>query len=393
MAPIGVKDGPGVSFLIRAPEDQETKTMRKAEEKMAGYSVFTMEDIYEDRPPRTYAVHGVNEMPSVNILYGTPTAMKSMLLADKVHCILNGIPWLRGDGIPGVRTTKTGVLWVDMDNGRRRTKDRLAAIGRHYGTPKDAPLYVVSCPSEGLSMKEPEHVLRLQDTISFDVGYVVVDNLGYVSGGADENTTAMVPVMGAFRALSERTGVAFEIIHHERKGSALGNERAGDKIRGSSSIEGALDRAFRVVRKEDDDFVTVFSIKERDQRIRPMSARFHFRWDTRPGYEEELGEAWFTGESADTIEFQVQRAILSFVSVERHNQTEIIEKMKEDFEDEKVGKPTILKALKWLEDDGKVVKEPGAKGAILYRSSDGLSKFTDIVGYNHEIVPTEVGVG
>jgi hypothetical protein len=316
--------------------------------------------------------------------------MKSMLLADKVQCILNGIPWLQNDrGVPAIKTTKTGVLWFDMDNGKRRTLDRLAAMGRHYGTPKDAPLYIVSCPAEGLNMREPEEVMRLQDTISADIGYVVVDNLGYVSGGADENTTQMVPVMGAFRALAERTGVAFEIIHHERKGNSLANERAGDKIRGSTSIEGALDRAFRAVRENGEDLITLFSVKERDQKIRPMGARFHFLWDE----NEELKEAWFSGEDSDTKELKTERVIMDFVGDGRPNQTDIINYVRDELAEFKVGKPTIVKALDWLVQNNRLVTETGGRGAILYRRPTdqqlSLDKFNDVVNYDKEIVPTD----
>ena len=350
---------------------------------MSGFDFLTLEDAYQERHPRTYALQGITEMPSVNILYGTPTSMKSMLLADKVHCILNGIPWLQNDhGALGVQTNKTGILWVDFDNGRRRTLDRLAAVGRHYGTRKDAPLYIVSCPAEGLNMRSPESFLRLESTISSDVGYVVVDNLGYVSGGADENSTEMVPVMGAFRTLAERTGVAFDIVHHERKSSASAGERAGDKIRGSTSIEGALDRAFRVVRTPGEDLITVYSVKERDQAVKPMSARFKFVHDI----YGELREAWFVGETADTVEFKVQKSILSFVEYEKRNQTQVIKHVHAEFEKEKVGRPAITKALNNLVNTGRLITTPGNCGAILYEKptdkQTSLDTFTDIVPTN-----------
>jgi hypothetical protein len=352
---------------------------------MAGFDFLTLEDAYQERPPRKYAVHGINEMPSVNILYGTPATMKSMIEADKVHCILNGIPWLQNEHATAINTTRTGVLWIDFDNGKRRTLDRLAAVGRHYGTPRDAPLYIVSCVPEGLNMRDPDSVLRLRESISTDIGYVVVDNLGYVSGGADENSTQMIPVMGAFRTLSEQTGAAFTIIQHERKGSTTSTDRAGDKIRGSTSIEGALDRAFRVTRNEGEDLITIHSVKERDQRIRPISARFHFTHDA----SNELREAWFTGEDANTIDSRVQKAVLRFVGDEERNQSQIIDTVTAELP---VGRPAVIKALNWLEGNKRLITSTGNRGSKLYKKPIdkqlGLDKFEDIVHYNHEIVPT-----
>lgn len=58
----------------------------------------------------------------------------------------------------------------------------------------------------------------------------------------------MIKVLGHFRQLVEETGAAVVLIHHQREGHHSGG-RAGDALRGYSSIEAALDLVTRLRRK------------------------------------------------------------------------------------------------------------------------------------------------
>jgi len=52
----------------------------------------------------------------------------------------------------------------------------------------------------------------------------------------------MATVMGHFRYLAEQAKVAVILIHHQRKSNGS-NARLGERLRGHSSIEAALDLA------------------------------------------------------------------------------------------------------------------------------------------------------
>jgi hypothetical protein len=275
---------------------------------MGNWIIETIEDAYKERPPVRYAVNGLIEIPSVNILYGPPSALKSMLLLDLTMNVVKGDSWLKNeDGIPAKLTEKNAVLWVDFDNGKRRTRDRVKATGKHYGRARDDLFFYVSMPPGGLDMGEITSAGELEDAIKDCLpsgGVVVIDNLGCVIGKADENSHSMANILASFRTFAERYSVAFVIIHHQRKGNGMPG-RAGDSLRGHSSIEAALDLALLVERDEGSNRVSIKATKVRGFEVTPFSAHFRYLGDA-----AELREAWFTGVDSDGIERRTEKAIL-----------------------------------------------------------------------------------
>jgi hypothetical protein len=64
-----------------------------------------------------------------------------------------GTPWLVPlNPATGVarEVIQAPVLWVDFDNGPRRTDERVAAVGRAYQLPPTTPFHYVSMPSPWL---------------------------------------------------------------------------------------------------------------------------------------------------------------------------------------------------------------------------------------------------
>jgi hypothetical protein len=99
------------------------------EEKLSswGNQLRTLTHAYMDRPPTEYVVDKYFATHSLNIIYGAPATMKSMVMADLCGCIVAGNDWLRGvnGDNTGIPTQQGAVLWLDMDNGQRRTDQRL----------------------------------------------------------------------------------------------------------------------------------------------------------------------------------------------------------------------------------------------------------------------------
>jgi hypothetical protein len=111
------------------------------------------------------------------------------------------------------------------------------------------------------------------------VQLVVLDNLTTVKGSADENSAAMGKVMGHFRQLAEASSAAVILIHHQRKVAHQGkggdaSVRAGDRLRGHSSIEAAVDLALLVERQPHADTVTLEGTKVRGVGVPPFGAQF-----------------------------------------------------------------------------------------------------------------------
>lgn len=233
------------------------------------------------KPPKRpeYLISDMVRCPGLVCVYGAPGDLKSMILMDLAVCVAGGRPWL--DPLPnlgkgGAYQVKPGpILWLDMDNGEDRLRERFGALCRSRGLDL-APLHAVSLPRPVYDASDSEEANLLAAQIR-ELGAVTcfIDNLGTVSGGRDENSAQMVDVMANLRWVAQDTGATIWVIHHARKGGAAQNGgREGDRLRGHSSIEASLDLALLVERMEDD--VTIRSTKTRDDPVHPFTARWTF---------------------------------------------------------------------------------------------------------------------
>jgi hypothetical protein len=224
-------------------------------------------------------------LPSLNIVYGSPGTLKSLFLADLAICTAAGIdwlvpaPWHIGNLAQAIKTRQCNVMWLDFDNGKRRTDNRLAALAKARELPEDTPITYYSMPNPWLNATDKGSIgalsLRIKES---DCKLIVIDNLGTVSGGADENSAEMIQVMSLFRQLAEETGAAIVLIHHQTKNRGV-ISRAGDSLRGHSSIEASLDMALMVEREELSDTISIKCPKARGADVNPFSAVFTYEDD------------------------------------------------------------------------------------------------------------------
>lgn len=252
------------------------------------WQIFTLRDAWQPRPPLVWIVDRVLSESSLSIWYGAPGSLKSMVLADMAVCVAGGKPWLADkQGMNGYKTTRGGVLWCDFDNGQRRTHERFQAISKAHGVARDVPLYYVSMPDPFLDAGDTAAIGALaQRIVDREISVVIIDNLGVISGEAEENTADMVRPMRGLRWLSDTTRAAVCVLHHQRKTNGF-TSRAGESLRGHSSIEAAIDSAILVAR--DDLNVTMESTKDRGMRVQPFGAEFSYANDN----YHELIEARF----------------------------------------------------------------------------------------------------
>lgn len=243
------------------------------------FTPFSISDALEERPPVTWLVDGVIPAASLSIVYGSPGSMKTMLMMDMCAQVVRGGAWLtpRAGGYSPKSTTESAVLWVDLDNGTRRTHDRVAAFSRAYDLGPSDPFHYLSMPSPWIDISKEDSVMRLRDLIlEADIKMMVIDNLSAVRGRIEENSADMVRIMQPLRVLCESTECAINVIHHENKSTEPG--RRGHRLRGHSSIEGAIDLALLVNRDEGSRFINVSSTKTRDVDVVPFGAEFAYEW-------------------------------------------------------------------------------------------------------------------
>lgn len=294
------------------------------------WQTFTLADAYKEREPIQYIAAGIFELPSLNILYGPPGTLKSFFLADLAVCVAAGIEWLPPApwkaGAEPFPTKQVPVMWLDFDNGKRRTHERFEALGRARDLPSDIPLFYYSMPDPWLSGSDKGSIgalaLRAKER---GVKFICIDNLGAVTGRADENSNQMVEVMSLFRQLAEETGAAETLIHHQRKNA--GNVvRAGDNLRGHSSIEAAIDLGLIIEREENSDIINLKSTKTRGLDVLPFSAAF--TCEHKPN--GDLGKARFFGLAVEDTSsgLAVEKAIIETLTGRILNKTDLTNTVK-----------------------------------------------------------------
>lgn len=344
--------------LARALNETERETGR-------GWELRTLEHAYQDKGPRRYVVGGLLRIPSLSVLYGPSGDLKSMLCLEMALAVAQESPWLEhlpgGDAVKPFEVTQSPVLWVDVDMGTDELERRISALGKTRGIPPDAPFHFVSFPSPAFVASNPECVQAVIDHVqATGADLVIVDNLGAVSGGADENSSQMVGVLNGLRRIAELGGCAVLVIHHKTKG----DRRGQDSLRGHSSIVAALDLALEVTRDEGSDVIAVRPTKNRGAPVQPFAALWTFEQDS----QGELAKGRFFGmgkpEAGDlSKQDQAELCILKDMR-DGMIQSQIVALVKENAG---IGRNTTLAAINSLERQRKLYARTGeARGSIAY---------------------------
>jgi hypothetical protein len=175
-----------------------------------------------------------------------------------------------------------------------------------------------------------------------------------VSGDADENSGDMVDVMSQFRQLAENVKSSNVLVHHQRKSTGVLG-RAGESLRGHSSIEAAIDLGLLVVREELSDTINVKATKVRGDDVLPFSAVFTF--EHRP--DGELDKAQFFGIAAEDNRSgaAIEREIMVSLLNTSLNKTDLTRAVKETLKD--VGVNRIRDMIDRLASTGKLYVSTG----------------------------------
>jgi len=333
-----------------------------------GWQIYTLADAYAPRPPVRYVVAGLFSLPSLSIVYGAPGCFKTMILGDLAACVAAGLDWLPSmpdkDDETARATLKGPVLWCDFDNGPRTMHERIEAVARSRDLPPETPLYYASMPNPWLDASDFESVQYLAGFARrLGAQLIIIDNLRDIAGGVEENSAGMGDVMSNLRRLSEDTQTAVVVIHHQRKMSGVAG-RAGDTLRGHSSIEAALDLALKIEREEHADTVQLKATKARGADVLPFGAVFTYEW--REG-TTELAEVKFFGLPVEdlTSDQAIRRAILEAVkATPKANKGDLAGAVKEWLPD--VGINRIRSAVDYLASEGKLTVAKGERGAKQY---------------------------
>jgi hypothetical protein len=225
--------------------------------------------------------------------------------------------------------------------------------------PADAELRYICFPNPAFIASDASCVRRLVSDIERQgARLVVIDNLGAISGGVDENSAQMIDVMLGLRSITEQANIALIVIHHKSKGDRI---RSGDSVRGHSSIEAALDLALRTDRDDGSDAVTLRATKTRDAPFDAVSVQ----WTYECVGTELLSGAFFClskSKQHGDLAMICERAILDNME-NGMNQSQIVERVKEQTD---IGRSTVLDTLGRLVAQNHLRTKKGSGRAKLY---------------------------
>ena len=350
------------------------------------WEIFGLADAYAEREPWRYLVDGLLPYPSLNACYGGPGSLKSMLLADLAACVAGGQPWLQSIDGPGqtagvsFRVEHSPVLWIDFDNGVRRTHERIESVARCRGLPADAPLHYVSMPRPWLDIGKMGMVESLARKIkALGAKMIVIDNLGLITGDTEENSAGMAQVMGNLRWLCQESESCVIVVHHQRKSSGIagGAIRKGETLRGHSSIEAALDTALLVERTPGEDKVAVLLTKVRGYVEHQLFGAM-FTYQHREGTHDLESARFFSQavDSAAVLENMYTETIIMRVlgEYDELNQTQLVTKVRDTIAAatprRKVpGANTVRGLIDQLAKDGDIAVRVGDKNAKYYAAA------------------------
>ncbi len=236
-------------------------------------------DMLKPRPKPVYLVDKLITERTINIIYGYPGSKKSLFIADLVMAIATGEPFLpampgSSNNFTGYATKKAPVLWMDYENGEDLSYERFTAFGKVYNATAQTNLFYSCLPS--LPVVDNKHIgLLIQEIRKLPVipEVLVIDTLLRFAKVRDENSSEMDRIMAMARKLVDDLNVTIFLISHSNK--TIGS-RAGNALRGHSSIEGGADAVFRANSDKDTDIIDIINEKARRNPIEPISARFTF---------------------------------------------------------------------------------------------------------------------
>jgi hypothetical protein len=213
-------------------------------------------------------------------------------------------------------------------------------------------------PRPWLNATEAVEIGNLINRIkSHEAGFVTIDNLGTVRGDADENSAEMQTIMSHFRQTVEETRTVLNLIHHQRKSPAIGGGREGDKLRGHSSIEQAIDLALMIERETLSDIISVKSTKTRSTNIYPFQAAFTYTQKEDTSLETALffGLPGNDDESDRAIQNEIMAAFV--LPDSSFNKTALVNSVKTNLP--KVGTNRIRNQIDFMALQKRILETPG----------------------------------
>lgn len=198
----------------------------------------------DDLPEPVYAVRGVLQLDSLAWLVGRPGHGKSFVALDLAGCVGTGEIWQGHPTLPGV------VLYVvaeGLHGVKLRVRAWEAAMSREMSGVHFLPLPV------GVTSGAWRDLCAAANRIGAQM--VILDTQARMTVAMEENSAKdMGLYVHALEELRAATGATVLSVHHEGVG--------GERMRGSTALDGAATTILRAVKEE--DIINLQMIKQKD---------------------------------------------------------------------------------------------------------------------------------
>lgn len=267
------------------------------------YVIKSYADALKLKPRIHYLVDKILPGGSLSVWYGFPGSLKSNLLMDLGMAVATGQNWLpclpnSTSTFPGYKVVQVPVIWCDIDQGEDVVEERIRAFGSVYGAHELTDFYYMPYPdiravSDRAMLDLTNCLEQFLQSKAISYPLIVIDTLLRAAKVKDENSSEMDTAMRNLRKMTEVLKSTTVLISHSNK---VNNGRAGNALRGHSSIEGGVDAVFRVSRENNSDVVEVTNEKARRKPVDPFSARWTFESD--PVSDELLKARFYISDTA-----------------------------------------------------------------------------------------------
>ena len=205
--------------------------------------------ITSEPKPHDWLIKGLIERESVGLVFGKPASGKSFLVMDWAFCVAAGIDW---NGKP---TKQCDVFYV-AGEGFAGMARRFKALELKYNQVIDN-IFMSEMPTELMNSVAMAELANVIQGTSENPALIIFDTVHRNFGGGDENSSRdFGVVMNNVDMFLKPIGATVLFIHHS-------GHSQGERIRGSSAIQGSLDIEYKVS-KDAEGIIEVANTKAKE---------------------------------------------------------------------------------------------------------------------------------
>ena len=210
----------------------------------------------------------------LTLLASPPKYRKSWMALDMCISVAGGTPFL------GMKTTQTGVIYLALEDGDYRLKDRGLKVNGGRPLPSNLLLSKEAPPLENELIPILERTIQ---TTTTQIGLIVIDTLQKIRGGPRKNEGVYAfdyRELGELQHFAQKNGLSIVLVHHLNKGKNDGKDNVA-RINGSTGIAGAVDTIITLTKARRFEEVTRMEVTGREVPQKSFDLIFDdstFRW-------------------------------------------------------------------------------------------------------------------